>query len=229
MELKIPTHLAIIPDGNRRFGKKYGLPIVLAYEKGVEKLREVLNWSKELGIKILTVWGFSTENFGRSSYEKKAFFSLLERKAREILNSGELQTNGIKVRFIGRIERFPKGLRKMLKAIERKTKCCNGMQVNVALGYGGRQEIVDACNKILKLGLKRVDEQTFAKYLYLNDIPDPDLVIRTSGEQRLSGFLPWHIAYSELVFLPCLWPELTKRDFLAAIQEFSRRERRFGR
>ncbi len=229
MNLKIPLHLAIIPDGNRRFGKKYHLPLAVAYAKGVEKLREVLNWSKELGIKILTVWGFSTENFNRSSYERKAFFSLLEKKAKEILNTGELQDQDIRVKFIGKIERFPKSLRRVLRTIERKTKHCEGMRVNVALGYGGRQEIVDACNKILRLGLKRVNQRTFAKYLYLNDVPDPDLVIRTSGEQRLSGFLPWHIAYSELVFLPCLWPELTKRDFLTAIREFSKRERRFGR
>jgi tritrans,polycis-undecaprenyl-diphosphate synthase [geranylgeranyl-diphosphate specific] len=224
----IPTHVGIIPDGNRRYGKKYNIPLYEAYAHGIEKLRDVLVWSKELGIKILTVWGFSTENFARSPIERKVFFSLIERKAKEILNSGELQENNLRVKIIGKLEKFPKSLQKIFKEIEDRT--INGkLRVNIAFGYGGRQEIIDACNKIIKKGIKRVDERIFARHLYTHDIPDPDLVIRTSGEMRLSGFMPWQIAYSELVFLPCLWPELKKSDYVKAIKSFTKRERRFGR
>jgi len=227
--MKVPLHLAIIPDGNRRYGRKYGLPLIKAYARGIEKLREVVEWSKEIGIKILTVWGFSTENLQRSSAEKRAFFTLLKRKAQEFLKNKGFEKMGVRVKFIGRLDFLPKGLVHVLKKVEEQTSSANSMLLNIALAYGGRQEIVDACNRIIRAGIKNVDQETFAKFLYTADLPDPDLVIRTSGEMRLSGFLPWQIAYSELVFLPCLWPELTKRDFLWAISEYSRRERRFGR
>jgi len=224
----IPAHVGIIPDGNRRYGRKYNLPLHKAYEHGIEKLREVFKWSKQLGIKILTVWGFSTENFGRSAVERKIFFSLIERKLREILDSGEMEKNDLKVKIIGRLEKFPRSLQRMFREIEERT-VNGGLRVNIAFGYGGRQEIVDACNKIIKKGIKHVDEKIFAKHLYTCDVPDPELVIRTGGEMRLSGFLSWQIAYSELVFLRCLWPELKRSQYVRAVKSFAKRERRFGR
>ena len=225
----IPLHVAIIPDGNRRYGEKYNLPLAKAYEDGINKLREVLEWSKEIGIKILTVWGFSTENVKRGYEEKRTFFSLIYRKAKEALNSNEFVDDKIKVKIIGNLKLLPYPLARILKKIEEKTANNGPYRLNVAIGYGGWQEIVDACNKAIKAGVKRVTIENFRKFLYLSDVPDPDLIIRTSGELRLSGFLPWHSAYSELVFLKPLWPELTKEDFLAAIKEFENRERRFGR
>lgn len=225
----IPTHIGIIPDGNRRFGKKYNLSLVKAYEMGINKLKDVLEWSRELGIKIITVWSFSTENTNRSLRERKTFFSLIEKKAREALEKSEIIDDKIRVRIIGNLNLIPKSLAKILRSVEEKTKDNKPYLLNIAIGYGGRKEIIDACNKLIKARLKRVTEKTFRKFLYLNDVPDPDLIIRTSGEYRLSGFLPWHSTYSELVFLKPLWPELTKEDFVNAIKEFEKRERRFGR
>lgn len=226
MVMIIPYHVGIIPDGNRRFGKKYGLSLSQAYEKGIEKLREVCEWSKEIGIKILTVWGFSTENFNRKVQEKVMFFLLLHRKVKELLDSAKERRLGFKIKLIGRIDWFPWYLRNSLKKLESLSKE-GELQLNIALGYGGRQEIIEAVNQILKTGKKRVTEEEFSKFLWLSE--SPDLIIRTSGEQRLSGFLPWQSTYSEFVFLKPLWPELTKKDFLKAIREFGRRQRRFGK
>jgi len=225
----IPIHVGIIPDGNRRFGKKYNLSLAEAYECGINKLKEVMEWSKEIGIKILTVWSFSTENINRNPFEKRIFFSLLKKKAEEALNSEEFEKCGIRCRFIGKLSLLPLSLTKILKKIEEKTQSNKEFCLNIAIGYGGRQEIVDACNKIIKSGIKRVTINNFRRFLYTNGIPDPDLIIRTSGEYRLSGFLPWQTVYSELVFLKPLWPEITKEDFISAIKEFESRERRFGR
>ncbi|MEM5813033.1 MAG: polyprenyl diphosphate synthase [Candidatus Aenigmatarchaeota archaeon] len=225
----IPTHIAIIPDGNRRFGEKYNLSLEKAYELGINKLKDVLEWSKELGIKIVTVWSFSTENINRSFRERKIFFSLIEKKVKEALKNNDMLDEKVKIKIIGNFRIIPKSLVRILKKIEEKTNDNKPYRLNIAIGYGGRQEILDACNKLIKAGVKKVDEKTFRRFLYLNDVPDPDLIIRTSGEYRLSGFLPWHGAYSELIFLKPLWPELTKEDFLNAIREFEKRERRFGR
>jgi len=225
----VPVHIGIIPDGNRRFGKKYNLSLTEAYERGINKLKEVMEWSKEIGIKILTVWSFSTENINRNFFEKRIFFSLLKKKAEEALNSDEFEKNEIRCRFIGKLSLLPSSLTKILKKIEEKTEKYKKFNLNVAIGYGGRQEIVDACNKIIKSGIKRVNINNLRKFLYTDGIPDPDLIIRTSGEYRLSGFLPWQTVYSELIFLKPLWPELTKEDFINAIKEFENRERRFGR
>lgn len=225
----MPVHLGIIPDGNRRFGEKYNLSLAKAYELGINKLRDVLSWSRELGIKIVTVWSFSTENVNRSSIERKTFFSLIEKKAKDALKNSNIIDDRVEVKIIGNLDFLPKSLVRVLKKVEEKTEGNKPYRLNIAIGYGGRQEIIDACNKLIKNGVKKVNEKIFRKFLYLNDTPDPDLIIRTSGEFRLSGFLPWHSAYSELVFLKPLWPELSKKDFVNAIKEFEKRERRFGR
>lgn len=220
----LPSHIGIIPDGNRRFGKKYGLSLVQAYERGINKINEVCNWSKELGIKTITIWGFSTENFNRNPIEKNAFFNLLHKKIQELIK--ERERRNLRIRIVGKIEWFPKYLQESFKKLEKKY-CDGELNLNIALGYGGRQEIVDAVNRIIKSRIKIVNKNIFSKFLYIEE--EPDLIIRTSGEHRLSGFLPWQSVYSEFVFLKPLWPELTKRDFLKAIKEFQRRQRRFGK
>ncbi|MCD6381374.1 MAG: di-trans,poly-cis-decaprenylcistransferase [Candidatus Aenigmarchaeota archaeon] len=221
-----PNHIGIIPDGNRRFGRKYGLTLVQAYERGINKLRDVCGWSKELGIKTLTVWGFSTENFGRSIIEKQIFFRLLNEKIKNIINSDEFRKENLGIRIIGKLDMFPNYLRESFRKLE-SVFSEGEVSLNIALGYGGRQELVDAFNKMIKIGIKKIDQNLVKNFLYLNE--EPDLIIRTSGEKRTSGFLPWQSAYSEFVFLKPLWPELSKRDFLSAIREFQRRQRRFGR
>jgi len=223
------NHIGIIPDGNRRYGEKYGLSLQEAYVRGIEKLKEVLGWSQEQGIRILTAWGFSTENFERSVIEKRIFFSLLEKKIKDLISSGELEKNKIKIKIIGRNDFFSKSLKELFNTMENLVKAKPKLQLNLALGYGGRQEIVDACNQILEHRLKNITQRTFSKYLYTNQVPDPELIIRTSGEQRLSGFFPWQCVYSEIIFLKPLWPELKKRDFTNAIKEFENRKRRFGK
>lgn len=225
----IPLHIGIIPDGNRRFGEKYNLSLARAYELGINKLKDVLSWSRELGIKIVTVWSFSTENINRSYRERKIFFSLIEKKAKDALKNRDMIDEKVEVKIIGNLKIIPKSLVRVLKKIEEETIGNKPYRLNIAIGYGGRQEIIDACNKLIKAGIKKVNESVFRKFLYLNDIPDPDLIIRTSGEYRLSGFLPWHSTYSELVFLKPLWPELTKEDFINVVREFEKRERRFGK
>lgn len=225
----VPVHIGIIPDGNRRFGKKYGLDIAQAYEKGIEKLKEVLEWARELGIRILTVWGFSTENTERDPIEKRIFFKLLENKVKDAMKSSELEKHKVRIRFIGRLDFLPKSISEVFNKLEEMTKNYKSYQLNIAIGYGGRQEIVDACNKILSSGIRSVNQEIFEKYLYTNGIPNPELIIRTSGEYRLSGFMPWQSVYAELAFLKPLWPELQKEDFINAIKEFENRERRFGR
>jgi len=225
----IPVHIGIIPDGNRRYGKKHGLSIRESYARGISKLEHVLEWSKEVGIKIVTVWGFSTENLRRSAIEKKIFFGLLENKIKEMMKSEKIEKNKTCIKIIGKKSFFPKSLANLFDKLEAKTKKYKSFKLNLALGYGGRQEIVDACNRILKSGLKFVNPETFSKYLYTGGITDPELIIRTSGEQRLSGFMPWQSTYSEFIFLKPLWPELRKKDFFDAIKEFEQRTRRFGR
>lgn len=200
-----------------------------AYAMGVQKIVDVLEWSKESGIKMVTAWGFSTENFSRNLIEKKFLFKLFESKIKEMLESRRFEKEHLKVNVVGDRSGFPESLIKSIEQMEESTRKYGQFQLNLAIGYGGRQEIVAACNKILASGARRVDIRDFDKYLFTSGIPDPDLIIRTSGEQRTSGFLTWQSVYSELVFLKPLWPEIQKRDFQSAIEEFSSRQRRFGR
>lgn len=225
----IPSHIGIIPDGNRRYGSKHGLSLPAAYGKGLEKTEEMLEWCRELGIKMVTIWGFSTENFRRSLPEKRIFFSILENKIEELVNTGKMEKNRTRVNIIGKKGLFPKRLSSLFTALEKNTSGCKDLQLNFAMGYGGRQEIVDACNSIIMSGRKDVDEEGFSSHLYTSGIPDPEIVIRTSGESRLSGFMPWQCVYSEIFFMKPLWPELQKSDFVSVIKDFESRDRRFGK
>lgn len=227
-----PRHLAIIPDGNRRWAKQHGLPIIEGHRIGIDKLRDVLEWCRKLDIKMVTLWGFSMENFDRDKDEVKLLMKLFEKKIEEVSRE-DVHKHKIRVRIFGRRELLTPKVRESVEKFEKDTEKYSNYYVNILLAYGGKQEIVDACNSILKDfqkgKLKSVDEEIFARHLYTKELPDPDLVIRTSGEQRLSGLMPWQTAYSELYFCPKLWPDFTEQDLLAALEDYERRKRRFGK
>jgi len=231
----IPKHIGIIMDGNRRYAKKLGLDPKIGHIFGAKKLEEVLKWCLELGIREVTLYAFSTENFKRAQDEIEHIFNLMKSKLRELEKSELIHKNEVQVRFIGKLELLPDDLRILMKKIEDLTRNYNKHRLNIAVAYGGRSEIVDAIRNIVKDTLKGriktedITEDTISKYLYTKDSLDPDLIIRTSGEERLSNFLIWQSAYSELYFVDTLWPEFTKLDFLLAIRSYQKRERRFGK
>ena len=232
MNPNIPHHVAIIMDGNGRWAKKKGLPKIAGHRAGVKSAEESIKSAKESGVKILTLYTFSTENWKRPKYEVNALFKLLENYIDKELES--LNKNDIKLSVIGRIDRLPQIVReKLIKAIDR-TKDNKSLILNIALNYGSRQEIVDAVKKIAKdhkaglLELESIDENTFGNYLYTSGMPDPDLLIRTSGEMRVSNFLLWQISYAEIYVTEKLWPDFRKSDFKKAVQEYGMRERRYG-
>jgi len=221
------NHIAIIPDGNRRYAKKMGLSIEVVYNRAMDKIYEIVGWCKELKIKTLTVWGFSTENWRRPELEKKILFMLFEKKGKEILLDKRIDKEGIKIKIIGNTKQFSKKLQKLFREIEEKTKKNVELNLNILLNYGGRKEIIQAVNQILSEGKKNINENRFKKYLWLSD--EPDIILRTSGEQRLSGLLPFQSVYSELYFEPKYFPEIQKKDFLKMIKTIEKRERRFGK
>ena len=229
-----PSHIAIITDGNRRYAKGEGLPEYLGHVKGKEKLEEVLEWCRELGINIVTVYAFSTENFSRKKEEIDFLFDLIERALFEMLEDKRIYENQINVKVIGRIDVLPKTLRDVIKKVEEKTRDFDKFRLNLAIGYGGRSEIVDAVRNIAirvkngTMDVKDINEETFRDFLYDGNLPDPDLVFRTSGEERVSNFLLWQSAYSELYFCEVNWPELRKIDLLRDIQNYQHRKRRYG-
>lgn len=222
-----PYHIAIIPDGNRRWAKQHALELINGHRKGVEKLRELLDWCKELDIKMLSIWGFSTENFSRDKKEVDSLFKLFDEKLDEFLE--EYEKHKTRIRFIGNRSDFSKEFVKKMEKTEELTKDFDEFQLNILLNYGGRAEIVKAVKEIVQGGKKKITENTIQEHLYTNGIPDPDLIIRTSGEKRLSGLMPWQSVYSELYFIDKLWPDFTKEDLIEAIQDFEDRKRRFGK
>ena len=228
-EKKIPRHIAIIPDGNRRWSDQKGISRKEGYKIGIEHIGDVLKWSRDAGVEIVTMWGFSTENFKRDEEEITGLFELFKKNLLEGLSTKDDEGKKIKVKFLGRIHLFPKEIQYLFKKIEDKTKNSGPYQLNLLLSYGGRNEIVDAVNSIIKEGTKEVTEETISRHLYTKDIPDPDLVIRTSGEQRLSGLLPWQTTYSEFYFSEKLWPDFSRDDFDAALETYAKRKRKFGK
>ena len=231
----LPHHIAIIMDGNRRYAKNLGLSEEEAYRRGKEKLEEVLEWCLELGIKILTVYAFSTENFKRSKKELDVLFKLCRQAIEDAYHDERIHKNGIKVNVVGKLELLPEDIRVAAEKLMEKTKDYRNYVLNIALAYGGRQEIVDAIREIArkvregKIDPEDVDERTVSSHLYTKDVPDPDLILRTSGEERISNFLLWQLAYSELYFADVYWPAFKKEDFLRAILTYQQRKRRFGR
>jgi undecaprenyl diphosphate synthase len=229
---RLPKHVAIIMDGNGRWAKSRGLPRVAGHRAGANSVREVVEAARELGISYLTLYAFSHENWKRPKQEIRALMALLRRFMREELE--EMLHYGIGMRVIGRLDMLPPIVRAEIESMIARTKHCDKMTVILALSYGGRMEIVDAARKIAeeckagKLQPSDVDERLFAQRLYLPECPEPDLLIRTSGECRLSNFLLWQLSYSEIYFVPVLWPDFTKEEFCRAIIEYQKRERRFG-
>ena len=228
---KVPKKIAIILDGNRRYARKIGLQPWKGHEFGVKKLNDLLDWCLELGIKEITLYSFSTENFRRTRTEIDFLFSVFEREFNNMKHREDIFRNKIRINVIGRVDMFPKGIRKAMHNIMELTKKHNKFIVNFAMAYGGRQEIVDAFKKIIKKSKKLkpndINENLITNNLYLKS--EPDLIIRPGGEKRISNFLLWQSSYAELFFIEKLWPEFTKEDLINIINEFNQRERRFGR
>jgi len=233
---KIPSHIAIIMDGNRRWAAKKGLEPWLGHRAGAEKVEEVVKWCLNLGVKVITLFVLSTENFKRTRRELEELFNLLREKASEYLNSDLIHKNGIRIKVIGRKQLLPADLRELLEKLEKATEGHDKLFVNLAIAYGGRAEITDAARNLARdviagrIRLEDINEDLVSKYLYTADLPspEPDMIIRTSGEERISNFLLWQSAYSELVFLDVYWPEFRKIDLMRAIRTYQTRVRRFG-
>jgi tritrans,polycis-undecaprenyl-diphosphate synthase [geranylgeranyl-diphosphate specific] len=230
----VPRHLAIIMDGNRRFASDHGLLIQAGHEKGKDKLEELLNWCLEVQVKILTVYALSTENFRRPESELSDLMALFARSFREIANDERVHRHHIRVRAIGNRDVLPKEVRDAIDFAETATKDYTEYYYNVAIAYGGREEIVEAIRTIARevqagrLAPDQIDSAAVSDRLYTANLPDPDLVFRTSGEERISNFLLWQSAYAELYFADVMWPGLSKIDFLKAIRAFQNRQRRYG-
>ena len=236
---RLPKHIGIIMDGNRRFARSIGLDVRAGHNYGADKAREVLDWCLELGIPHVTLWGFSKDNRNRTADEVTHLHQLFAEQARELIGDERLHRNRVRVQIIGELGDFPEESREALREMEEATRDYGGMRLNVALGYGGREEIVTAIRNLLaekqRQGValeelaRTLDAGEIGRHLYTAGMPDPDFVIRTSGEVRLSGFLLWQTAYSEFYFCDAFWPSFRKIDFLRALRHFQARERRFGR
>jgi len=230
---RLPAHIAIIMDGNGRWAKRRSLPRVAGHKAGVEPVRITVETCSRLGIHALTLYAFSVENWKRPRSEVDTLWRLLHIYLRKELPM--LMENDIRLSAIGRLDRLPAEAREELESVVRATAAHRGLCVNLAINYGGRSEIVDAVNAIVeqarregRIGDLRIDEAAIASHLYTANLPDPDLLIRTSGEMRVSNFLLWQIAYSELYVTETLWPDFRRTDLLKAIHDYQRRDRRFG-
>jgi len=230
----VPHHVAIIMDGNRRYAKEVGMLVSDGHDKGRQKLEDVLEWCLEIGVKMLTVYAFSTENVGRSKGEVDTLMRMFVENFRRLGEDQRVHKNTIRVRVLGQREVLPKDLQEAIEFAEEKTKDYDQYFFNLAVGYGGREEILHGIRKIAeavksgKLRVDEIDEKTFGEFLYTKNMPDPDLILRTSGEERISNFLLWQLAYSELYFSDIYWPGFRKIDFLRAVRSFQQRRRRFG-
>jgi len=231
----MPKHIAIIMDGNRRFSKIQGnMDAVDGHKKGINTLESVLDWCVDLGIEIVTAYAFSTENFNRPPNEVEGLMRLFKENFEGIARNKKIHDNQVRVKAVGKLELLPDDVREAIRLAEESTANYNKRLVNIAIGYDGRMEIVDAIKKIVdevengKIRPEDIDESLVNKNLYTAGMEDPNLIIRTSGEERLSGFLLWQSSYSELYFCDSLWPQLRKVDFLRAVRSYQQRERRFG-
>ena len=229
---KLPKHVAIIMDGNGRWAKKRALNRIRGHENGINSVRDVVRTSREIGISYLTLYAFSEENWKRPKHEVDALMSLLERFLKKELD--EMLENGIRFQTIGRTGKLPKSVQRLISETSDMTSQNRDMVLTLALSYGGRQEIFDAVQRISQrieskdLKPEEITQQTISDSLYTAGIPDPDLLIRTSGEYRVSNFLLWQIAYAEMYITPTLWPDFRKEEYFSVIEAFQKRERRFG-
>ena len=235
----LPKHIGVIMDGNRRFARLAGVDAMQGHDIGASKAHEVLDWCLELGIEHVTLWGFSSDNAGRSPDEVAHLHAIFAEQARALADDPRLVRHRVRVRVIGDVSGFSDDAREALRAIEERTREHDGMHLNLALGYGGREEIVAAVRSLLARHAAEGDRLTdvassldadeITEHLWTRGLPDPDFVIRTSGEVRLSGFLLWQSAYAEFYFCDAFWPDFRRLDFLRAMRSFQARERRFGR
>jgi len=230
---KVPKHIGIILDGNRRFSKKLMMKPWMGHEWGAKKVEKLFDWCKELGVKELTLYSFSVENFNRPKVEFDYLMNIFIKEFGRLKNDKRLDEDKVRINFIGRIWMFPKELQEIMNELMEKTKNYDGYIVNFAMAYGGRAEVIDAVKKMAsqvkkgEVDVDSINEESFSKNLYMQD--EPDLIIRTGGEKRTSNFLIWQSAYAEFIFLEKMWPEFEKEDLIESIEEYGRRNRRFGR
>ncbi|HVA66768.1 MAG TPA: isoprenyl transferase [Elusimicrobiota bacterium] len=222
----IPAHVAVIMDGNGRWAKSRGLPRLAGHRAGVQSVREIVRSCGELGVKVLTLYSFSTENWLRPKSEVSQLMRLLSYALKK--ETLELDKNNVRLRAVGRLSELPAAVRADLEESIRRLEKNSGLILNLALNYGSRQEIVDAVNSLIKTGTGEITEEVLSGALYTAGLPDPDLVIRTSGEMRLSNFLLWQSAYAEIYITPVFWPDFRRKHFNAAICDYQKRHRRFG-
>lgn len=223
-----PQHVAFIMDGNRRWAKKNKLALFFGHKNGVKLIESITEHAGNKGIKIVTCWAFSTENWNRSKDEVNELMKVF----REALSDPmvkRLYENGVKIQILGDISQFPHDIQDGVKHIMDKSGNNKKLILNIALGYGGRQEIISAVNKILAEKKTTISEDEFSSYLYTSGLPDPELIIRTGGEKRLSGYLPWQSVYSELYFTDTLWPDFNTQEFDIALEDYENRQRKFGK
>ncbi len=226
----IPYHVAIIPDGNRRWAKQNSLILLKGYRVGIKKFIDVSIWAKELGVKVITVWALSVENIiQRSRPELSILYKLYEKTAKSKRIRSLLLKNNARVKVIGNPELLPRKLWSALKELEEFTSRCNSLTINLLVGYSGKEDFAYAASKLMRKRYSPISYEAIKDNLLSSSVPDIDLIIRTSGEMRLSGFLPWQASYSELYFSKVYWPEFSKADLVNAISSFSARERRFGK
>lgn len=231
-EKNLPNHIAIIMDGNRRWAKNKKLPVKLGHKQGAETLKKIVKYCNNIGIGFITVYAFSTENWKRSEDEVTALMNLLKNYLDDFANTAD--TGNIVVRVLGDLNALSEELQKSIEKTIDRTKNNTGIVFNIALNYGGRAEIINATKKIAedvkngKISVDDIDEKLISENLYTKTDPDPDLLIRTSGEIRLSGFLPWQSVYSEFLFLDKLWPDFNEKDIDNAIEIYNKRNRKFG-
>ncbi|MEY2858053.1 MAG: hypothetical protein RLZZ74_2365 [Cyanobacteriota bacterium] len=230
---RLPQHVAVIMDGNGRWAKNQGKPRIIGHQKGVDALKDLLRCCKDWGIPALTAYAFSTENWGRPQGEVQFLMTLFERVLRRELQ--EMKAENVKIRFVGNLQDLPASLRQEIDRSMEDTKNNQGIQFTVATNYGGRHEIIQACQAIATkveqgyLKISEINEAVFEQYLYTQGIPHPDLLIRTSGEMRLSNFLLWQMAYAEIYVTPTLWPDFDRGEFHQALITYQKRDRRFGK
>lgn len=231
MKVKIPTHIVLLPDGNRRWARQRGWSTLKGHQEGYKNITRFCKWCKNRGVKVLTAFGFSTENWNRPKEEVKYLMKLLEKELRQAIKKYKKSPEGVKVKIIGQKEKLPKSLQKVIKKIEELTKNNKKFQLNLAISYGGRWDIAQAIKKIIKrkIPAKKITEELVDNYLSTAKFPPPDLIIRTGGEKRLSNFLLWQAAYAELFFIDKMWPDFTEKDLDKILKEYIRRHRRFGR
>lgn len=231
-----PEHIGVVLDGNRRWASKHSVPPWNAHQFGADKVEDLLKWCLDINVKTITIYAFSTENFSRPQNEVEKIMVILNDKLKSILSDKQIHENEVHIRAIGRINLLLGSTQKLIKDAEEITKNYSEHYLNVALAYGGRAEIIDATKKIAQrvmegiLNIDDIDEDVMEKHLYTSHLPnsEPDLIIRTSGEERLSGFLLWQSAYSELFFMDVYWPDFRRIDLWRAIRTYQQRERRYG-